>query len=80
MTERAEESKSCLSPQAYFFLQAATGANLLIGDSPLVASTVFASAWTNTLSREGWTEANSEIQPLINMLSLPETEQSATLQ
>ena len=80
MTERAEESKGCLSPQAYFFLQAGTGANLLIGVPPLVASTVFASAWTNTSSREGWTATSGEIRPLINMFSMSETDQSATLQ
>ena len=79
MTERAEDNKGCLSPQAYFFLQAATGANLLIGDSPLVASTVFASAWTDTLSREGWTATSREIRPFINMLCMPDTEQSSSL-
>ena len=79
MAELAEDSKGCPSPQAYFFLQAATGANLLVGDSPLVASTVFASAWTNTSSREGWTATSRETRPFINMLSMPETEQLASL-
>jgi hypothetical protein len=52
IAQLSEASKSCLSAQAYFYLQTATSANLTIGNSPLCASSEFLSSWTNTVDRE----------------------------
>lgn len=78
-TERAETGKACLSAQAGHRLQEASGANLLIGDSPLTASIAFASSWSNTLDRHGWTKPVTVMLPLINMLNMTEKTQSESL-
>ncbi len=78
-TERAETGNACLSAQAGHRLQEASGANLLIGDSPLTASIAFASSWSNTLDRHGWTTPLTNPLPLINMLNMTEKTQSETL-
>ena len=66
IAQLSEANKSCLSAQAYFYLQTATSANLTIGNSPLCASSEFLSSWTNTVDREGWTgQSNKKQIPII---------------
>ena len=78
-TERAEADRGCLSAQAGHRLQEASGANLLIGDSPLTASIAFASSWSNTLDRYGWTTPAVIMLPLLNMLNMTESTQAESL-
>jgi ribonuclease HI len=80
LAQKAETARSCLSMQAQHYLQDATGANLLIGSSPMSASSAFASSWTNTLDRAGWTcRSGEQLIPLVNMLNMPEGPQILAL-
>lgn len=81
MVQLSESSKSCFSAQAYFCLQSVTGANLTIGISPLCASSEFASSWSNTVDREGWTRLSGQsIIPLIFITNMSERDQQSSLE
>ena len=81
IAQLSEANKSCLSAQAYFYLQTATSANLTIGNSPLCASSEFLSSWTNTVDREGWTrETNKKQIPIIFITAMSERDQQNSLE
>ena len=80
MTELTESTHCCVSAQMWAHLQSATGANTLIGSSPFTAGTTFASAWTDPVCRDGWTESTSNTPiPLINMLGMTVTAHRSNL-
>ena len=79
LAERTERNRGSLSGQTYHYLQAATGTNLLIGESPLTTSTAFVSCWTDTIDRDGWTGSSPQTSPLLNLPCMPENEQSTSL-
>ena len=81
IAQLSEANKSCLSAQAYFYLQTATSANLTIGNSPLCASSEFLSSWTNTVDREGWTRQSNKKQiPIIFITAMSDSDQQTSLE